>query len=75
MERCTDFHDDPVLKTPCFQCRGGGFDLWWGTKIPHICAVRPKEKANGEVQRTMYREWAEAWNFHAHSGLNTLLAR
>ena len=25
----------PVVKTLCFQCRGHGFDLWRGNKIPH----------------------------------------
>ena len=25
----------PVVKTPCSQCREGGFDPGQGTKIPH----------------------------------------
>ena len=24
-----DFLESPVVKTPCFQCRGRGFDPWW----------------------------------------------
>ena len=24
------FPDGPVVKTPCFQCRGHGFDPWSG---------------------------------------------
>ena len=26
-----DFPVGPVVKTPCFQCRGRRFDPWWGT--------------------------------------------
>ena len=29
------FHGDPEVKTPRSQCRGHGFDPWWGSKIPH----------------------------------------
>ena len=25
-----DFPGGPVAKTPCVQCRGRGFDPWWG---------------------------------------------
>ena len=25
-----DFPGGPVVKTPCFQFRGRGFDPWWG---------------------------------------------
>ena len=30
-----DFPGSPVVKIPCFHCRGLGFDPWSGTKIPH----------------------------------------
>ena len=26
----TDFPGGPVVKTPCFHCRGHGFDPWLG---------------------------------------------
>ena len=30
------FPGGPVVRIPCFQCRGHRFDPWlWGTKIPH----------------------------------------
>ena len=30
-----DFPGGPVVKTPCFQCRGCRFHPWSGTRIPH----------------------------------------
>ena len=27
---CRDFPGGPAVKTPCFQCRGYGFDPWSG---------------------------------------------
>ena len=37
-----DFPGGPVVKTPCFQCRGMGSIPGQGTKIPQ--AVWPKKK-------------------------------
>ena len=37
-----DFFGSPVVKTPHFHCRGHGFSLWLGTKIPHV--AQPKNK-------------------------------
>ena len=31
-----NFHGPPVGKTPCFQCRGPGFDPWSGNYIPQM---------------------------------------
>ena len=41
-----DFPGGPVVKSLRFQCRGRGFDPWWGTKIPH--AERPKTKERND---------------------------
>ena len=30
-----DFPGGPVVKIPCFQCRGHRFHSWSGNKIPH----------------------------------------
>ena len=32
--RSWDFFDSPVVKTPCFHCRGTGSIPGWGAKIP-----------------------------------------
>ena len=43
-----DFSGGPVIKTPCFQCRGPGFDPWSGKYIPHaqvrVYVPQPKKK-------------------------------
>ena len=41
-----DFLDGPVVKTPCSQCRGHGFDPSMG--IPHAerCGQKRKRKKN-----------------------------
>ena len=38
-----DFHGGPGVKTPCFQCRGHGFDPWSG-KIPLASRYGQKQK-------------------------------
>ena len=38
-----DFPGGPVVRTPCFQFRGTGSILGWGSKIPHAL-VRQKTK-------------------------------
>ena len=35
-----DFPGGPVVKTPCCQCRGCGFDPWLGNKDPACCAAK-----------------------------------
>ena len=35
------FPGGPVPKTPCFQCRGPGFDPWSGNWIPHAATKGP----------------------------------
>lgn len=39
-----DLLGGPVVKTPCFQCRGQESNPSQGTKIPHTGASQPKEK-------------------------------
>ena len=39
-----DFPCGPVVRTPCFQCRGCGFDPWSGNKDPTCRAAWPKKK-------------------------------
>ena len=35
-----------MAKTPCFQCRGPGFDLWSGNWIPHAAAKTQHSQRN-----------------------------
>ena len=39
-----DFPGGPVVKIPCFQCRGHGFHSWSGNKIPHTTTSQIKKK-------------------------------
>ena len=39
-----DFPGGPVVKTPCFHCRGHGFVLGWETKILHATRHSHKKK-------------------------------
>ena len=58
---CTwDFSGGPVVKTPCFQCRGMGSILGWGTKIPHVTCPEKKEKKI-EACTWSYKLW---WKQH-----------
>lgn len=34
----------PVVKIPCFQSKGNGFNLGGGTKIPHACMLWQKKQ-------------------------------
>ena len=38
-----DFPSGPVVKTPCFQCRGCGFNTWLGNKDPTCHGVWTKK--------------------------------
>ena len=38
-----DFPGGPVVETPCFYCRGHGFDPWLRTKIPHASPSSQKK--------------------------------
>ena len=39
-----DFPGHPVVKTPCFHCRGHGFDPWLGIMILHAaCSAAPQK--------------------------------
>ena len=42
-----DFPGGPVIKTPCFHCRGMGLISGWGTKIPHAV---PCGQINKQIQ-------------------------
>ena len=42
------FPGGSVVKTPCFHCRGHGFNPWSGTKIPHATAWLKKKKMRWE---------------------------
>ena len=33
----------PVVRTPCFHCRGLRFDLWLGNEDLACCVVQPKK--------------------------------
>ena len=61
IQSCPTFCD-PGVKTPCFQCRGHGFDPW-PRKIPHAVWHGQKEKedvqgasAQNEVHRYRYQD-------------------
>ena len=41
---CRDFPSSPVVKTPCFHCRGHGFDPWSGNSDPTHCVMWPDKK-------------------------------
>ena len=34
-----DFCGGPVVRTPCFQCRGRRFDSWWGKQDSTCCML------------------------------------
>ena len=36
-----DFPDGPVVKTPCSQYKGTGFDPWAGNQILHAASKSP----------------------------------
>ena len=40
----TDFPGSPVVGTPCFHCRGQGFDPWSGNSDPTCHTAWPKRK-------------------------------
>ena len=44
----SDFPGVPVVKTPCSQCRGCGFNPGQATTIPHVVWCRPKKKKKKE---------------------------
>ena len=50
-----DFPGGPVDKTPCFQCRGCGFDIWLGSKIPHAVWNCQKKKEKQKMMLIMAR--------------------
>ena len=39
-----DFPGGPVVKTPCSQCRGHGFDPWSGNEDPTCHTAWPKKR-------------------------------
>ena len=45
-----DFPGGPVVKTPCFHCRGCGFILW-GTKIPYVPQFNQENKDGTEKKK------------------------
>ena len=44
-----DFPGGPVVQTPCFHCRGHGFDSWSGKQDPACHAVWPKKRKEKSV--------------------------
>ena len=57
-DRRRDFPGGPVVKTPCFQCRGTGSIPGLGTKIPHAMLRGQKKKKKG--RRSMAHAWPRA---------------
>ena len=39
-----DFLGDPMVKTPCLQCRGCKFDSWSGNWDPLCCGAKKRKK-------------------------------
>ena len=57
INKCWDFPGGPVVKTPCFHCRGHGFDPWLG-KIPMPHGVTGKKKKKEERKKLqVYKCW------------------
>ena len=67
INKCWDFPGGPVVKTPCFHCRGHRFDPWLG-KIPMPHGVTGKKKKKKEKERnykcTSVGEDVEKWKPH-----------
>ena len=54
-----------MVKTPCFHCRGHGFDPWLGTNIPHATQHSQKKEKKNQVM--------EKYNFmHKNISIYTL---
>ena len=43
-EKDRDFPGGPVVKTPCFHCRGNGLHPWSGNKDPTYRRAQPNRK-------------------------------
>ena len=69
-----DFPGSPVVKTPCFHCRGKGSIPGWGTKLLHA-VVQPKEKKTPQVFRGKSTHTVEplgVFLYYDHKDLNYL---
>ena len=53
-----DFPGGPVVKTPCFHCRGQRFDPGWRTKISHAlwCDQKIKKSRYTDTKRHQNRK-------------------
>ena len=61
INKCWDFPGDPGVKTPCFHCRGHGFDPWLG-KIPHASwSGQKKKKKKEEKERKKLQVLVRMW--------------
>ena len=56
-----DFPAGPVVKTPCFQCKGTGSITGWGTKIPQATCHSPK--MNLSPSSNIYCSWTKNLTF------------
>ena len=52
-----DFPGTPVVKTPCFQCRGVGSIPGQGTKIPHAMQYVAKKEKKKRICSCDYGGW------------------
>ena len=53
--RRRDFPGGPVVKNPCFQCKGCGFDPWPGNYDP-TCSMVCQKKKGAEIWTQILRE-------------------
>ena len=47
-----DFPGGPVVKTPCFQCRGRGFDPWSGNSDPTCGTAKKTQNKQTNKKKT-----------------------
>jgi len=56
---CWDFSGGPVVKTPCFQCRGYRFDSWsreLSSHMLHTCAGKKKKRGIADLMNEIKEE-------------------
>ena len=53
-----DFPGGPVIKTPCFHCRGPGFHPWLGKQNPTCHMAQQRKKRKGRKKKRLgFQSW------------------
>lgn len=60
-----------MFKTPHLHCRGRGFCLWEGMKIPHAAGHSQKKRDNNKVGCVKFpnRFWSQTIHAMAHTSV------